>query len=756
MEGASTYKRTLQLKISSSMRQRRSGYEPSDTETDWTLDSPHREANANNEKEIHLEEPESEEQNLALQKAKDNNFLNVSRRTNVPSPARRRTTKSPYKPRRDTDDDVHSPAKALPRSVSTFARRPDLYSRRNVSSFQKSEYHRHTSPYKYEDEFADSNRKQNNVHSRLGEKSNYNRRYASAPRPDRQHRFDASKERRKADKTLSQLPNRSLSRKERETLNKHGPTGGELNEMIAKAKISGSSTGVNHMFESTETIAPGDIFFSQDYAALTMQQITENKSNKKTQVLTDRNVVLSVKTPANFNNQSSRRNLSSNTMTRPTMSASSSVSRQSSTLSEASGRTTASMKRFTANRQKKQSEAWFSCLNKGSCRTSRRESPERGRPIDEALVIAKASIVESLRPFWADRYQPVSLEEFTCHKQEALLLKDLVSSNETFPQILFKGPSGSGKRTLAIALLHEIYGDAICNISHDLKYFQIKETRPVQVVVPVSSSPHHIELNVRLEPNARYAIMAFVKQISSEYALTPEISRVNMKADYKVIVLYNVDKAAENIQHLIKWIMDCYSDACKLILCCEDDVSILDSVKSHTKVVELSAPVTHEIMEVLTQIARKEDFELPMGFAAKIAAKSKQNLRRAIMALEACKAHNYPFAEDQPISIGWEDIVIELAAEILADPTTTRLFSARGKFQKLLVEFVHPKLILLKLVEEFLKRVDAGIIREIYYWHAYYEKRLPLGTSALLKLEEFVAKFMSINRKNFGNRQQFH
>lgn len=44
-------------------------------------------------------------------------------------------------------------------------------------------------------------------------------------------------------------------------------------------------------------------------------------------------------------------------------------------------------------------------------------------------------------------------------------------------------------------------------------------------------------------------------------------------------------------------------------------------------------------MEVLIQIARKEDFELPMDFAAKIAAKSKHNLRRAIMALEACKAH---------------------------------------------------------------------------------------------------------------------
>ncbi|XP_059294796.1 replication factor C subunit 3-like [Lycium ferocissimum] len=495
--------------------------------------------------------------------------------------------------------------------------------------------------------------------------------------------------------------------------------------MIAEAKISGSTTGANNMFESTETISPGDIFFSRDYAALNMQKITERKVDKKPQVLIDRNVE-SVKTPANFN-QSGKGNLSSNTMCQTTISASTFISRQSGNLSDASGRTTASMKKFTANRQNKQSEAWFSCIKKGPCRTSRRESPERGRPIDEALVIAKSSIVESLRPFWADKHQPASLEGFTCHKQEALLLKDLVSSNEILPQILFKGPPGSGRRALTMALLREIYGNAICNISHDLRHFQIKETRPVQVVVPVSSSPHHIELNLQLEPNARYAIMALVKQITSEYPLTPEVSRVNKKADYKVIVLYNVDKAEENMQHLIKWIMDCYSDACKLILCCEDDVAILDSVKSRSKVVEVSAPITHEIMEVLIQIARKEDFELSMGFAAKIAAKSNQNLRRAIMAFEACKAHNYPFAEDQPISIGWEEVVIELAAEILADPNQTRLFSVRGKFQKLLVEFVHPKLILLKLVEEFLKRADAGIRREIYYWHAYYVSSILLN-----------------------------
>lgn len=62
-----------------------------------------------------------------------------------------------------------------------------------------------------------------------------------------------------------------------------------------------------------------------------------------------------------------------------------------------------------------------------------------------------------------------------------------------------------------------------------------------------------------------------------------------------VIVLYGVDKAAEHIQHLIKWIMDCYSEACKLILCCENDAAVIESVKNRCKVIKVDAPVTHEV-----------------------------------------------------------------------------------------------------------------------------------------------------------------
>lgn len=47
-----------------------------------------------------------------------------------------------------------------------------------------------------------------------------------------------------------------------------------------------------------------------------------------------------------------------------------------------------------------------------------------------------------------------------------------------------------------------------------------------------------MELNVNLETNAKYALMGLVKEISSNYAITPEVSTANFKADYKGLTFF--------------------------------------------------------------------------------------------------------------------------------------------------------------------------------------------------------------------------
>lgn len=77
--------------------------------------------------------------------------------------------------------------------------------------------------------------------------------------------------------------------------------------------------------------------------------------------------------------------------------------------------------------KKSQKGTWFACVRQESCKTTTsKTSPQRGRMIDEAFFIERAFVVESLPRFWADKYQPASLNSFICHKQEAQRLKDLV------------------------------------------------------------------------------------------------------------------------------------------------------------------------------------------------------------------------------------------------------------------------------------------------------------------------------------------
>ncbi|KAM7529693.1 hypothetical protein LguiB_033103 [Lonicera macranthoides] len=810
METSTRHSRASQTQSSLTSKQRQSGYEPSDTETDW-LETPWHEPNrkigdavldqATNPSPLKLSRNSSKREVASLVKV------------STTSPVRRRHSKSPYKPAQRDDNNGHSPSHAseLRRNVSTLSPRPgppgsDLP--KNTSPFSKSERKRHVSPFKpvieksgsvnerhvspYKParevlglvnerhvspynptreirdagnyEIPRSNGKQET--SKGTEKSNRSHRSVSASRSksrDKDRVVKNEHREQKRERKPSPLP-RISPRKEREATHKHTPSVGEINEMFANAKISESPVGNVQIVENTDSISQGDIFFSHDQTALTMKKIIFPKVGFEEKISTKPKMGTK-KVPNGSSDHNTHGIPNSNGLKRT-------KADQSSNISNVSGRTTESTKKFTANRQKSQSEAWFACIKKGPCRTSKK-SPEKDRAFDEASFIEKAFVVENLRQFWADKHRPASLNGFTCHKQEAHLLKQLVS-HEICPHIFLKGPPGSGKKALTMAFLRDIYGGPAWDISHDIRYFQLQEARPMQVAVPVTSSAHHVELNVYSEPNARYALMALVKQISSNHAVAPEISHAHFKADYSglflsvileghmhltqkadisIMVLYDVDKASENIQHLIKWIMDCYTDVCKLVLCCEDDADILESVKSRCKVLKVDAPVTHEIMEVLIQIARKENFDLSMSFAAKIATKSKQNLRQAIMALEACKSHTYPFTEDQPISMGWEEVLVELAGEILANPSNKGLCHIRARFQKLLLDFVHPKLILQKLVEQFLKQVEASLKREIYYWHGYYEKRLPTGMSALLKLEEFVAKFMGIYRKSSGNHQ---
>lgn len=396
--------------MEASLRRRRSGYEPSDTETELP-ESPRRDEQSRSRSPL----PNGSRMQMAM----------LEMEAPIASPARRRHSKSPYRPRgntspleRRTYSDIRMSERritgtnhddngnACPFSQSERRTNNIISPAENASLYSMSERRRYISPLKTLAENHGSNYELSNHDASLGrrERPNYSKRPASVPRSRLRAR---SQEEHKLDKlgpsigqgTGSTVPGPGL-----------GPTVGEINEMVANANISKMSNG---NFDSIDSI-----FFSRDVFAAANPAATLPKPPG----YMDRNPVAN----GSFLNHNGY-----------THSGGSVVSRQSSNISDTSGRTSASTARFVASRRKSQSEAtWFFCIKKGSCKTSKK-SPEKDRPFDEASFISKAVVVESLRPLWADKHQPVSLIGFTCHKSEALHLQQLVSSINV-PYICFE------------------------------------------------------------------------------------------------------------------------------------------------------------------------------------------------------------------------------------------------------------------------------------------------------------------------------
>ncbi|RAL51984.1 hypothetical protein DM860_016482 [Cuscuta australis] len=350
---------------------------------------------------------------------------------------------------------------------------------------------------------------------------------------------------------------------------------------------------------------------------------------------------------------------------------------------------------------------------------------------------------------WVDKYRPKTLDKITVHEDIAENLKKLVTEQDC-PHLLFYGPSGSGKKTLIMALLRQIFGASADKVKAENKVWKIDAgSRTIDVELTTLSSTHHVELS---PGDAGFQDRYVVQEVIKDMAKNRSIDTKGKKG-FKVLVLNEVDNLSREAQHSLRRTMEKYSTSCRLILCCNSSSKVTEAVRSRCLNVRINAPKEEEIVKVLEFIAKKEGLQLPPGFAARVAEKSRRSLRRAILLFETCRVQQYPFTNNQAMPpMDWEEYVAEVASDIMKEQSpkrlSSRLFQVRGKLYELISNCIPPDVILKRLLFELLKKLDSELKHEVCHWAAYYEHRMRLGQKAIFHLEAFVAKFMSIY-KNF-------
>lgn len=201
---------------------------------------------------------------------------------------------------------------------------------------------------------------------------------------------------------------------------------------------------------------------------------------------------------------------------------------------------------------------------------------------------------------WTEKYRPKVFEEVVGQDEIIKKVKSLTNSMN-IPHLLFAGPAGIGKSTLALIVVRELYGE--------------------------NWRENYLELNASDERG-----IDVVRQKVKDFARTKPIGRVN----FKIIFLDEADALTKEAQQALRRTMENYSSNCRFIMSCNYSSKIIDPIQSRCVVLRFKLLEKKDIEKRVKIIAEKENLEISSDSIETLYEDSEGDCRRVINLLQTC------------------------------------------------------------------------------------------------------------------------
>ena len=199
---------------------------------------------------------------------------------------------------------------------------------------------------------------------------------------------------------------------------------------------------------------------------------------------------------------------------------------------------------------------------------------------------------------WTEKYRPSNFDEVVGQQEIIKRVKSLVQSLN-IPHLLFAGPAGIGKSTLALIIVKDLFGS------------KWKE--------------NYLELNASDERG-----IEVVRQKVKDFARTKAIESM----PFKVIFLDEADALTKEAQQALRRTMENYSNTCRFIMSCNYSSRIIDPIQSRCVILRFRLLEKKDIREVMKRIAKKENLNLTDDALEALYDGSEGDCRRAINLLQ--------------------------------------------------------------------------------------------------------------------------
>jgi len=203
---------------------------------------------------------------------------------------------------------------------------------------------------------------------------------------------------------------------------------------------------------------------------------------------------------------------------------------------------------------------------------------------------------------WTEKYRPKKFDEVVGQDDIIKKVQNLTKAMN-IPHMLFAGPAGTGKSTLALIVVKELFG--------------------------VNWRDNYLELNASDERG-----IDVVRQKVKDFARTKAIGNI----PFKIIFLDEADALTKEAQQALRRTMENYTSTCRFIMSCNYSSKIIDPIQSRCVVFRFKLLEKKDIEKRVEFIAQKEGLELTPKTIETLYEVSEGDFRRVINLLQAASS----------------------------------------------------------------------------------------------------------------------
>jgi replication factor C small subunit len=310
---------------------------------------------------------------------------------------------------------------------------------------------------------------------------------------------------------------------------------------------------------------------------------------------------------------------------------------------------------------------------------------------------------------WTEKYRPVKFEEIKGQEEIVSKVKAFVEQ-KNLPHLLFAGPAGIGKSTLALVTAKQMFG--------------------------TEWKQNFLELNASDERG-----IDVVRVKVKDFARTKAIGDV----PFKIIFLDECDALTRDAQQALRRTMENYAATCRFILACNYSSKIIDPIQSRCAMFRFRPLAKEHMLELVNFIVAKESLKVDDDAKLALIEVSGGDCRKLENVLQSCASITDNITHEIVYSMASTAQPKEIK-DLLSISVNGDFLTARKQLLDIMLRYGLSGLDVIKQIQKEIWELDIDARQKVALIDkcGEIEFRLVEGSDEYLQLEALLAQICAV------------